>query len=188
MKPNLNRRTRAEKEKEAEKEKKEEKEEEAPVGILPATWGPTVWAMIHTFAEIADRHDGMDEAKAFFEALRSNLPCRKCRDAYTRHTTAMKWGTSVVEYARALHAAVNVDLGKDPYFGRDTSMALRKLKTPMLVRVLVRAVRRSVEFFDACIREREFFGDAETHAALVDRLAISDAVHAIKKKAGDVVR
>ena len=67
-------------------------------------------------------------------------------------------------------------------------MALRKLKTPMLVRVLVRAVRRSVEFFDACIREREFFGDAETHAALVDRLAISDAVHAIKKKAGDVVR
>jgi hypothetical protein len=167
---------------------KEEKEENEPVGILPATWGPTVWVMIHTFAEIADRHDGMAEAKVFFAALRSNLPCRKCRDAYTRHTGAMKWGTSVVEYARALHAAVNVDLGKRPYFGRDTSMALRKPTTEMLVRVLVRAVRRSVEFFDACIREREFFGDAETHPALVDRLAISDAVHAIKKKAGDVVR
>jgi hypothetical protein len=162
------------------------------VGISPETWGPTVWALMHTFAEIADRHDGMAEAKRFFAAIRSNLPCRKCREAYDRHTTAVKWGASVVEYARALHAAVNVDLGKPPYGGhggragrevRDTTMELRRLRTEVLVRVLGTATRRSAEFFDACIREREFYGDAETHTALADRLVISEAVSALKKKA-----
>ncbi len=137
---------------------------------------------MHTFAEIADRHDGMLEAKTFFAALRSNLPCRRCREAYDRHTAGLKWGASVVEYARALHAAVNVDLGRKPYVGRDTTMDLRRVKTDVLVRVLVLSARRSAEFFDACIREREFFGDAETHQALVDRVAISDAVGALKKK------
>ena len=152
------------------------------VGISPETWGPTVWALMHTFAEVADRHDGSAEAKRFFAALRSNLPCRKCREAYDRHTTAVKWGASVVEYARALHAAVNVDLGKRPYTGRDTTMELRKLSTSVLVHVLGKAARRSAEFFDACIREREFYGDAETHKAIADRLVISDAVSALKKK------
>ena len=153
------------------------------VGISPETWGPTVWALMHTFAEVADRHDGSAEAKLFFAALRSNLPCRKCREAYDRHTAAVQMGASVVEYARALHAAVNVDLGKRPYGeGRDTTMALRRLSTSVLVQVLVKAMRRSAEFFDACIREREFYGDAETHKAIADRLVISDAVSALKKK------
>ena len=143
-----------------------------------------MWALMHTFAEIADRHDGMAEAKRFFKAIRSNLPCRKCREAYDRHTTAVKWGASVVEYARALHAAVNTDLGKRPYAGRDTTMDLRKLDTSVLVHVLGRAARRSA-FFDACIREREFYGDPETHAAIADRLEISDAVSALKKKADE---
>ena len=153
------------------------------VGISPETWGPTVWALMHTFAEVADRHDGSAEAKLFFAALRSNLPCRKCREAYDRHTTVVKWGASVVEYARALHAAVNADLRKKEYVGTDTTMALRKVDTSVLVRVLGRAARRSAEFFDACIREREFYGDPETHAAIADRLKISDAVSALKKKA-----
>ena len=152
------------------------------VGISPETWGPTVWALMHTFAEVADRHDGRAEAERFFAALRSNLPCRKCREAYDRHTAAVRLGASVVEYARALHAAVNVDLGKRPYTGRDTTMELRKLSTSVLVHVLGKAARRSAEFFDACIREREFFGDAETHKAIADRLVISDAVSALKKK------
>ena len=62
------------------------------VGISPETWGPTVWALMHTFAEVADRHDGSAEAKLFFAALRSNLPCRKCREAYDRHTAAVRMG------------------------------------------------------------------------------------------------
>jgi len=152
-------------------------------GIKPETWGPTVWAVSHTLAEIADRCDGAAEARAFFAALRSNLPCRKCREAYDRHTASLKMGTSVVEYVRALHAAVNVDLGKKPYFGRDTTMFLRKIDTPRLLRVLALSMRRSVEYFDACIREREYFDDAETHGALVDRLAMSDAVRALRAKA-----
>ena len=142
-----------------------------------------MWALMHTFAEIADRHDGMAEAKLFFAALRSNLPCRKCREAYDRHTASVKWGASVVEYARAIHAAVNLDLGKRQYPVIDTTMELRKLHTSTLVHVLGKAARRSAEFFDACIREREFYSDAETHKALADRLVISDAVSALKKKA-----
>jgi hypothetical protein len=155
----------------------------APVGISPSTWGPTVWALAHTFAELADRLGGLKEAASFFKALRSNLPCRVCREAYDRHTGTLTLGTSAVEYASALHAAVNVDLGKAPYFGRDTSVAIRRVQTARLVRVLGMAMRRSVEFFDACIREREYFDDAETHAALADRLALSVAVSALKKKA-----
>jgi len=161
------------------------KMKEEPKGIKPETWGPTVWALVHTFAELADRHEGVSEARAFFLALGPTLPCRKCREAYDRHTKLIKLGTSVVEYARSLHAAVNVDLGKKMY-GRegstDLTMFVRSVPSPALARVLARAMRRSVEYFDACIREREFFDDAETHDALVARLALSDAVGAIRRR------
>ena len=161
------------------------KESDGPKGIKPETWGPTVWALVHAFAELADRHDGAGEARAFFLALGPTLPCRKCREAYGRHTKAIQLGTSVVEYARSLHAAVNVDLGKKMY-GRedstDLAMFVRKVPSPALARVLARAMRRSVEYSDACIREREFFDDAETHDALVARLALSDAVGAIRRR------
>jgi hypothetical protein len=60
---------------------------------------------------------------------------------------------------------------------------LRRVPTARLVSVLARAMRRSAEFFDACIREREYFDDEETRAALADRLALSDAVSALKKRA-----
>jgi hypothetical protein len=141
-----------------------------------------VWALVHTFAELADRLEGASEARAFFSALGPTLPCRKCREAYARHTKAIKLGTSVVEYARKLHSAVNEDLGKKSR--GDMSLFVRETPSLKLARVLARAMRRSVEYFDACIREREFFDDAETRDALVARLAMSDAVGAIRRRVG----
>jgi hypothetical protein len=158
--------------------------DEEPSGIKPETWGPTVWALVHTFAELADRLEGASEARAFFSALGPTLPCRKCREAYARHTKAIRLGTSVVEYARKLHSAVNEDLGKRTYGRGDMSLFVREAPSPKLARVLARAMRRSVEYFDACIREREFFDDAETHEALAARLAMSGAVRAIRRRVG----
>jgi hypothetical protein len=91
----------------------------------PSVWGPTLWRLLHTLADVSDRRDIFPLWNTFLKATCRMLPCERCQkhmNAYWATTTFMPrtWntmsGSQVREHIRqklwVFHNAVNERLEK----------------------------------------------------------------------------
>lgn len=103
----------------------EEKITSSQMSVSPDVWGPNLWRLLHTLADVSDRRDIFPLWNTFIKATCRMLPCDRCRkhmDTYWNTTNFMprSWismsGSQVRETIRQklwmFHNAVNERLGK----------------------------------------------------------------------------
>lgn len=91
----------------------------------PELWGPRLWNLLHTLADLSDRIDVYPLWNSFLKATTTNIPCQKCQvhmaEYWRTHTFLPKgWQFMTAEQVRqdirqkihAFHNAVNERLGK----------------------------------------------------------------------------
>lgn len=85
----------------------------AGLQLDPKTWGPHVWASLHTAALKADSQpDGFEAFQHFVYALTQLLPCDKCRTDYTHYVLSSPPKAShTFAWTVELHNWVNEKLG-----------------------------------------------------------------------------
>ena len=90
----------------------------------PEIWGPKLWFVIHTIAlNFPDEptYNDIRNTEQFFESLKYNIPCDKCRVHYTQRITKnpiinhLKNSDTLFRYTIELHNDVNLSLGKRTY-------------------------------------------------------------------------
>jgi hypothetical protein len=90
----------------------------------PEVWGPKLWFVIHTIAlNYPDNpsYDDVRNTENFFNSLKTNIPCDKCRMHYTERLDKtpiinhLSNSDSLFRYTIGLHNDVNISLGKRTY-------------------------------------------------------------------------
>lgn len=90
----------------------------------PEIWGPKLWFVIHTIAlNFPDEptYNDIRNTEQFFESLKYNIPCDKCRVHYTQRLNKnpiinhLKNSDTLFRYTIELHNDVNISLGKRTY-------------------------------------------------------------------------
>ena len=54
----------------------------------PATWGPTLWKILHTLAEFSDRPRIITHWNSVVRVLLTTIPCPQCRLHYSQYVKA----------------------------------------------------------------------------------------------------
>ena len=87
-------------------------------------WGPKLWFIIHTIAlNFSDNptYNEIRNIELFFNSLKFNIPCEKCRIHYTERLDKnpiinhLKNSETLFKYTIDLHNEVNKSLGKRIY-------------------------------------------------------------------------
>lgn len=90
----------------------------------PEVWGPKLWFVIHTIAlNYPDNpsYEDVRNTENFFNSLKTNIPCEKCRFHYTERLDKnpiinhLSNSDSLFRYTIDLHNDVNISLGKRTY-------------------------------------------------------------------------
>lgn len=92
--------------------------------VDPALWGPPLWRLLHTLAEIAGTDDSQADWAALFAALRTSLPCPECTHHYKAWFTAHPFTVNPATWVLDLHNDVNRRRGVEMEWShRDVSVA-----------------------------------------------------------------
>jgi hypothetical protein len=92
--------------------------------VDPALWGPPLWRLLHTLAEVAGSGSGSDVSadwSRLFAALRTALPCPDCTRHYTAWYAAHPFVSDPATWILALHNDVNRRRGANVWTTRDVS-------------------------------------------------------------------
>lgn len=90
----------------------------------PEVWGPKLWFVIHTIALNYPENPSYDDVRnveSFFNSLKYNIPCDKCRIHYTERIEKnpiinhLSNSDTLFRYTIELHNDVNISLGKRTY-------------------------------------------------------------------------
>lgn len=94
----------------------------------PEIWGPRLWSLLHTLADLSDRKDIYPLWNSFLRATTANIPCQKCQihmaEYWRTHTFLPKgWGSmsgimvrqDIRQKLHAFHNSVNDRVGKPRY-------------------------------------------------------------------------
>ncbi len=91
----------------------------------PEIWGPRLWRLLHTLADLSDRRDVYPLWNSFLRATISNIPCQRCQQHMAEYWQRNRFLPKGWEYMRgedvrqdirsklhAFHNNVNARLGK----------------------------------------------------------------------------
>ena len=91
-------------------------------GMLTSVWGPPLWHSLHTISfnyPVKPTKEQKENYFNYFKCLESVLPCKYCRDNYTKNLKTLKFGKShfknretLSKFVYNLHENVNTNLGK----------------------------------------------------------------------------
>jgi hypothetical protein len=83
-------------------------EEDGPI-VDPALWGPPLWRLLHTLAEmyLSAPSIGIDDWSQLLAALRTSLPCPECTRHYESWFTLHPFTADPAAWLLALHNDVN---------------------------------------------------------------------------------
>ena len=98
-------------------------------------WGPKLWFIIHTIAlNFSDNptYEEIRNVELFFNSLKFNIPCEKCRIHYTERLDKnpiihhLKNSETLFKYTIDLHNEVNKSLGKRIYTYEEVVVIYKK--------------------------------------------------------------
>jgi hypothetical protein len=104
---------------------------ERSYGMATVIWGPLFWSFMNDIANIYDHHwlkwdiVTREKMESFWKILCSVLPCRYCRESYSKYYKENPPKYPFIPWICSLHNKVNAKLGKPEY---NLSSFVRKSK------------------------------------------------------------
>lgn len=143
-------------------------------GMLTAVWGPALWHSLHTMSFNYPVNPSDDQKKQyynFFKSLQHVLPCRYCRENYTKNLeilpltqSTLKNRESFSRWLYEMHEIINTNLGKTSGLSYED-------------------VRNIYEHFRSrCLTDPKLLKDKEKHSKSTKEKGCTEPLYGIKSK------